>query len=665
MKFSCHLDSPGKKLLHRAINSILIRGWAFDGQGFPADKIEIHLGKRIILCAPQNRPDVVAYFSSQLQVQGNVGFTAHFKTGAGFKFCRLIAHFKNGDRITLKRLLFRTQKKPAKKTPSKTQLTSEDYIRLDQLQKTGPLISILIPVYNTPGKWLIAAIESVRHQSYKNWELCIADDASPAKYIKGILAKYAASDKRIKITYRPTNGHIAACSNTALGLASGIYCALLDHDDTLDHNALFWVADTINNHPNADYIYTDEDKLEADGSSSHSPFYKPDWAPEYFLAMMYTCHLSVFRTALIRELGGFRPEFNGAQDYDLTLRVTAKTNHIHHIPIVLYHWRLSPESTALTADAKPYAEQKAALAIESFLKAKNENFELKSGPLRGHHQVRFLPRHCAKISIVIPTANGSLELAHGTENHIDAIYESIKMMTDYPDYEIIIVHNLNLSPKQLKVFGNDPLVRLVSYDQPTFNLSNKINLGCSAAQGEYLVILNDDIRIKEGQWLRRMLGIAQREGVGCVGPKLLFPDNTIQHAGVVLIGCLPGHAYYQWPHDALGYALGAQVNRSYLAVTGACQMTPRHLFTQLGGYSPKYPLNYNDVDYCLRLHQLGYRSVYIADVELMHYEGVSKEGGRSVGQSEVTTFLNDWYSTYKDDPFYNKNLSQKSPYGND
>ena len=531
----------------------------------------------------------------------------------------------------------------------------------------GPLISIVVPIYNTPVQYLDECIWSVRKQNYLKWELILVDDYSTNNEVRELMNHHATSDSRIRTVFRETNGHISKTINSGLELAKGDYFSVLDHDDTLDYRALNFVARAINENGCLDYIYTDEDKLSADGEMTFGPFYKPDWSPEYMLSMMYTCHMSVFRTDLVRKVGGYRSDYDGAQDYDLTLRIIANSDSskILHIPHVLYHWRAWENSTAESLYAKPYVVERQKATLQEYLNFIGDkgHYLIQNGPLPGHHACVFLPRGNPLVSIVIPTANGEIFINGRTEKHINAVVSSIFDKSTYSNYEIIIVHNGDLTPSQEVYFNSESRIRLVHYEDSNFSLARKINLGCAQAAGEYLVILNDDIRVISEDWIERMLGHVQRDGVGVVGPKLLFPNETVQHAGVVLLGGLPGHVYYEEPDHAYGYALGAVVDRNYLAVTGACQMTPKYLWDQFGGYSEKYPLNYNDVDYCLKLHQAGYRAVYAAHVKLYHYEGVSKEGGRSVATREMTKFLEDWHEAYPFDPYYNPNLSQLKPYG--
>ena len=525
-----------------------------------------------------------------------------------------------------------------------------------------PLISVLMPTYNTPKDMLEAAINSVRTQTYPHWELVIVDDASTERHVREVIEAQAAQDERIKVAFRRTNGNISAALNDAMAMAEGDFMTVLDHDDLLDWKALYGVALTIAEHPEVDYIYSDEDKVSADGGTLWGPFFKPDWSPEYLLSLMYTCHLGAYRLSLARAIGGYRTEFDGAQDFEFTLRFLLRTRNVRHIPRVLYHWRVWSNSTAQSIDAKPLAEMRARKALEEYLTASGENFTIGPGPRPGHHGVRFLPKGEPLVSIVIPTANAKIEIDGRTEWHVDAVTESIFEKSTYPNYELVVIHNGDLRPDQVRRLEARPNVRLVHYDAPRFSLADKINLGCKQARGEYLLILNDDIRVVTPEWLELMLGMAQREGVGAVGPKLLFPDGRIQHAGVVMLQGLPGHVYYQWDKDAEGYALGAQVARNYLAVTGACLMVARRIFDEVGGFSARYPLNYNDVDFCLKLHERGYRQVYLPQVVLYHYEGVSREGGTAVRDHELSNFLSDWHRKIPMDPYYNPNLDQNVPY---
>jgi GT2 family glycosyltransferase len=516
-----------------------------------------------------------------------------------------------------------------------------------------PAISILMPVYNTPEQWLRRAIDSVIDQHYPNWELCIADDCSTAPHVRRILDEYSSRDKRIKVDYRDINGHIANATNTALELATGEFIALLDHDDEITPDALLEVAAAVNENPTADFIYSDEDKIDEDGVCT-DPFYKPDWSPDYFLTCMYTCHLGVYRTSMVRELGGFRPEVDGAQDYDLALRVVARTDRIHHIPKVLYHWRTLDTSTASGADAKDYAYPAAQRAIANYLSLAATPGDVLPGPRDGFHRVLYDIKGNPRVSIVIPSAGRIIDHEGRPIDLLRMCVGSLLEKSTWPEIEIVVIHNCDLRP-DLEAWLKSRSV-LVAYDKTPFNLAEKINLGARHATGEHLIILNDDIEVIAPDWIENMLRYSQQPGIGAVGAKLLFPNNRIQHAGVVLLNGAPGHPYYNHPSEDLGYFLSAQVARNYIAVTGACMMTRHELWDKVGGFSEDFPLNYNDVDYCLKLRELGCRTVYVPEVELYHYESVSREAARGVKPGELDHFQAKWLERYFLDPYYNPNL---------
>lgn len=537
---------------------------------------------------------------------------------------------------------------------------SSDQIKqlLDSMAR-HPVISVLTPVYNTPEKWLRKVIDSVLQQEYPNWELCIADDHSPQPHVREILEEYKARDKRIKVVYRETNGHISKATNSALEMATGEFVALLDHDDEITPDALMEVALAANEHPDADMIYSDEDKIDEAGVCTDA-FHKPDWSPDYFLTCMYTCHLGVYRTSVVREIGGFRPEVNGSQDYDLALRVVARTDRVHHIPKVLYHWRMLPTSTAASADAKDYAYPAARRSIQNYLEITGMPGQVLAGPRPGFHRVLYDIQGTPKVSIVIPSAGRIIEHDGRRIDLLRMCIGSILTKSTWPEIEIVVIHNCDLRPDLERWLK--PRVVLVPYEAKEFNLAEKINLGARHATGEHLIILNDDIEVISADWIENMLRYSQQPKVGAVGAKLLFPTNRLQHAGVILMNGIPGHPYYNHPNDEIGYFLSALVARNYVAVTGACMMTRRELWNKVGGFSEDFPLNYNDVDYCLKVRDEGCRIVYVPEAELYHYESVSREAAGSIKPGELEHFHEKWLSRYFLDPYYNPNLPTDYPY---
>ena len=515
-----------------------------------------------------------------------------------------------------------------------------------------PLITVVLPVYNVPETYLRKALDSVLAQIYPHWELCVADDRSSAPHVRKVLEEYRARDARIKIVYRETNGHISAASNSALALATGEFCATLDHDDELTPHALFEVARVLVADPALDFIYSDEDKLDLNGRRI-DPFFKPDWSPEYFLACMYTCHLGVYRTALLRELGGFRSEFDTAQDYDLVLRVIEKTRRIHHIPDVLYHWRMLPTSTASGSAAKPKAHLIAQAALRAHLERTGAPGSVEAGPSTGFHRVRYAIRGRPKISIFIASACNSHIEKGVSVNYLERLIESIFSKSTWRNFEIIVLDRQRMSPRMQKRCAEWG-VRRIAYDDE-FNYARVANRGARAATGEYILLLNDDMEVLTPDWLEALLEFAQQDGVGAVGAQLIFPDERLQHTGVSVIKGGPGHPYYCFPKDYPGYFFSNAVHRNWLAVTGACLMTRKDVYHSLGGFNEAFALNYNDVDYCLKLVASGRRIVYTPYAQLYHFESVSRP--RGIEPAEVKLFRELWLARFPRDPYCNPNLT--------
>jgi len=521
-----------------------------------------------------------------------------------------------------------------------------------------PLISIIVPVYNPPEDFLRAAIESVLAQVYPHWELCLADDCSTEPYVKSVLEEYADLDSRIKVTFRSSNGHICHTSNSALELATGEYIALLDHDDLLAPHAFAKVVELLNEHPEADFIYSDEDKVDEHNVHLH-PFFKPDWCPDSFLARMYTCHLGVYRRSLITKIGNFRPGFEGSQDYDLVLRVTEQTEHIFHIPTILYHWRIHLESAAGNTDAKPYAYDAAQRAITEAINRRGEPGKVTTH-LPGVYQIRYQIKEQKLVSIIIPTK----DLA----DLLDVCLKSIFAKTSYRNYEVIVIDNGSKEAKTAKCFSywqkKEPKrFKCISYDVP-FNYSQINNYAAQQAQGDYLLFLNNDTKIISKHWLKAMVEQAQRPSIGAVGSLLLYPDDTIQHAGVVLgIGGVANHSHRHFPAKHGGYFAQIASINNYSAVTAACLMCRREVFEEVGGFEAKLAIAFNDVDFCLKIVSRGYRNIYLPHVVLYHYESKSRgventpaKQARFTG--EVNYMRQTWGHICDRDPCYNPNLTK-------
>jgi glycosyltransferase involved in cell wall biosynthesis len=547
-------------------------------------------------------------------------------------------------------------------------LTDENRATLKRYAQTlehQPLISVVMPTYNPNPDWLIEAIESVRNQIYSNWELCIADDVSTDSRILPILKNYAAQDQRIKVIQREKNGHISAASNTALTLVTGEWVALLDHDDLLPEHALFWVAEAINTNPDAQLIYSDEDKIDAHNKRS-DPYFKCDWNLDLFYSQNMFSHLGVYRTGLIHKVNGFRVGLEGSQDHDLALRCIEliEPEQIHHIPRVLYHWRVHAESTASSADAKPYA----AVAGE---RALNEHFERTGVAAKvnhigiGYRTVYALPENPPLVSLIIPTRNGLALLKQ--------CIESILEKTDYRNYEIIVIDNGSDDDATLRYMEKINLkdnIRVVRDDRP-FNYSALNNAAVKLAKGELVGLINNDIEVIKSNWLGEMVSHALRPGVGAVGAKLLYPDNMIQHAGVYLgIGdCahgIAGHPHSRLPAHANGYFNRALLTQALSAVTAACLIVKKSIYEEVNGLNEtNLTVAFNDVDLCLRIKMAGYRNVWTPFACLYHHESATRgfedtpEKQARFAQ-EVAYMYDQWKDILYCDPAYSPNLSLRT-----
>lgn len=523
-----------------------------------------------------------------------------------------------------------------------------------------PRISIVMPVFNTPERFLREAIDSVLAQIYPDWELCIADDASTAPHVRPLLERYQAQDARIKVTFRETNGHICESSNSALKLATGEFIALLDHDDVLTPDALYEVALLINRHPQVDMIYSDEDKISEQGHLQ-DPFFKPDWCPDSFLSRMYTCHLGVYRRSLINHLGGFRPGFEGSQDYDLVLRVTEKTHQIFHIPKILYHWRIHDRSTASSIHTKNYAIAAAQKAIEEALYRRGEPGRVTLPKENaGCYIVRYEIREFRPVTIIIPTRDLGAVL--------DQCLTSIFRKTNYPNYEVLVIDNGSTDPATFAVFdrwqAQEPKrFRCEPLNIP-FNYSKLNNYAVEHAHGDYLLFLNNDIEVITPEWLTAMVEQVQRPSIGAVGARLLYPDGTIQHAGVVAgIGGVAGHSHKHFPGDHIGYFSQIQAINNYAAVTAACLMCRREVFEQVGGFEEDLAIAFNDVDFCFKILEQGYRNVYLPHVLLYHHESKSRgyedtPQKQARFQQEIFYMQRKWKKIIDHDPCYSPHLTK-------
>jgi glycosyltransferase involved in cell wall biosynthesis len=521
-----------------------------------------------------------------------------------------------------------------------------------------PLVSVVMPVYNPNQAWLETAIESVRAQIYQNWELCIADDASTDPAIRLLLASYVQLDRRIKVVFRECNGHISVASNSALTLVQGEWIAFLDHDDILAEDALFWIVDAINHHPDARLIYSDEDKIDEVGIRS-DPYFKCDWNPDLFYSQNLISHLGVYFAALVREVDGFRIGLEGSQDYDLALRCIEciAPEQVHHIPRVLYHWRIHADSTAHDIDAKPYAM----IAGE---RALNEHFErlginANAESVGYGYRVRYsLPEGLPLVSLIIPTRNG-LKL-------LRQCVESILEKTTYPSYEILIVDNGSddtATLRYLQKLTTDPRIWVARDDRP-FNYSALNNAAVKLVRGQIVGLINNDIEVVNPDWLSEMVSHALRPEVGAVGARLWYGDNTIQHAGIVLgMEGFAGHGHRYLPRGDVGYCGRASLIQSLSAVTGACMVVRKAIYEAVGGLNEtELQVACSDVDFCLRVREAGYRNIWTPYAELYHHESATRgfddtPEKQARAAKEVAYMQRRWGYLLQNDPAYSPNLS--------
>lgn len=526
-----------------------------------------------------------------------------------------------------------------------------------------PTISIVMPTWNTPPPLLDRAIESVCAQTWPLWELCIADDASTDSRTRLRLRDWAARDARVRIVECERNGGISAASNAALALASGEFVGFLDHDDELHPLALYYVVEALNRGPELDLIYTDEDKIDAEGNR-FDPHFKPDWNPELLESQNYLAHFCVYRRTLVDALGGLRSECDGSQDYDLALRASAASQpaRIHHVPVVLYHWRAIPGSTALATDAKSYPHQ-AGLRALADRHTGHPGTSIRSGALPTSYRVDApLPQPPPLASIIIPTRDGGA--------HLRTCLDSLCERTRYPAFEVLLVDNQSCDPDTLTLFEqrrSDSRFRVLPYDAP-FNYSAINNAAAREARGRVVVLLNDDTEVISPDWLDELVRLAIQPDIGAVGALLFYPDGMVQHGGVALgIGGVAGHLHLHAPRNADGYMGRLKLRQAVSAVTGACLAVEAGKFQAVGGLDEvNLPIAFNDVDLCIRLAERGWRSVWTPWTQMYHHE--SKTRGLDTAPEKRDRFDREarymkqrWGRKLRDDPYYSPHFSRVGP----
>ena len=521
----------------------------------------------------------------------------------------------------------------------------------------APLISVVVPAYHTPPLFLRQMLDSLVAQTYGGWELCIANGSPDDKEMEAVLEEYEKRDSRIRHENLKENLGIAENTNAAFRMAKGEFIGLLDHDDLLAPNALYEIALALEKNPEADVVYTDEDKVTTDLKEHFQPHLKPDFNLDLLRSNNYICHFFTVRREIVEQVGGFRKEFDGAQDYDFIFRCTEEARKILHIPEILYHWRTHKESTADNPASKMYAFEAGKRAIEAHLKRTGTDGEVSHTPDLGFYRVKYPVKGEPLISIIIPNKD--------EKESLEACLKSIWEKTTYKNYEIIVVENNSTSDEIFQYYKeiSQKGVRLLRWKKE-FNYSAINNFGAAHAKGEFLLFLNNDVTVITPDWLTELAGLCQRKEVGAAGVKLLYPDNTIQHAGCVIgIGGIAGHMFVDMPANRTGYLHKASLLQDMSAVTAACMIMKKQVFDQVGGFTEELAVAFNDVDLCLKINKAGSLVVYDPYVQLYHME--SKTRGAEDSKEKVRRFQTEieymrchWLDILKNgDPYYNKNLS--------
>ena len=526
--------------------------------------------------------------------------------------------------------------------------------------KYKPLISILIPVYNIKREYLSDCLDSILAQKYENFEVCIADDCSTLQETKDTLEEYKKKDSRIKVVYRKKNGHISKTTNSALEIAKGEFIGLMDDDDIIEENCLYEMVKALNDNKELDFIYSDEDKIDMNGRRCE-PHFKPDFSPDSILGANYICHFEIIRASIIKKIGGERTEFVGAQDFDLFLRIIDETTpeKIKHIPKILYHWRIVPGSTAETIDNKEYAINAGKKAVEETMKRRGIDAEVITPIESTHYIVNYKYKKEPKVSIIIPTK----DLASMLDKCLTSIYEKTK----YKNYEVIVVDNNSVEEETKELFkkySKKANFKVIEY-KDEFNFSKINNYAVKEVTGEYILLLNNDTEVITPTWINEMVGYAMQKHVACVGTKLIYDNDTIQHGGVILgIDGIARHAFLNFEADTYGFYGRMLVPWNYSAVTAACLMIEKKKFEEVNGFTEKLKVAYNDIDLNLKLRKKGYYNVLLPQVELYHYE--SRSRGLDTTTEKYKQYLKEkeymekhWKEELEKDPFYNPNFSKK------
>ena len=539
-------------------------------------------------------------------------------------------------------------------------IPTEETLETQRKQKFdySPLISIAVPAYQTPVEFLRQMIESLIVQTYSNWELCIVNASPDNEEMQKVLAEYSAGDSRVRFCNLKENLGIAENTNRAFAMTKGEFVGLLDHDDLLAPNALYEIVKILQDHPQADALYTDEDKVTTELDEHFQPHLKPDFNLDLLRSNNYICHFFVVQKSIVEKAGGFRKEFDGAQDYDFIFRCTENAGEVLHVPEILYHWRTHKASTADNPASKMYAFEAGKRAIEAHLERTGTKGEVSHTQDLGFYRVKYPVQGKPLVSVIIPNKD--------EKETLQTCLEMLEKNTGYQNFEIIIVENNSTTDeifRYYKELSGNRKIHLLRWGKE-FNYSAINNFAVAHAKGEYLLFLNNDVKSINSDWLEEMLGVCQRPEVGGVGAKLIYPDNTIQHAGCVIgMGGIAGHMFVDMPADRTGYLHKASLLQDMSAVTAACLLMKKEVFEQAGGFTEELAVAFNDVDLCLKVRKNGYLIVYDPYVKLYHME--SKTRGAEDSKEKVRRFQTEieymrchWIDILKNgDPCYNKNLS--------
>ena len=627
-------------------------------RGFFLDiPIEEEKGFRVVFAAGGHR--TIRYVSLQKRKMAGEKIGVYYRKG--MRYLKLHGAAGFAKKLVKKAEDYKNRPYPYTKWyPEHMALESE----LEQQRKTtfayAPLISIVIPLYNTPVPYLKELMDSVQSQTYQNFQLCLADGSDNSRTGDYIRENYG-TDKRIQYKLLENNAGISENTNEAIKMATGEFIMFSDHDDTLAPNALFEIVKEMNEHPGTDVVYTDEDKVTMDGKRYFDPHFKPDFNLDMLRCNNYICHIFVVKREILEQVGMLRKEFDGAQDFDFILRCCEKAENIRHVAKILYHWRNHPASTAGNPESKMYAYEAGRNAVQAHYDRIGMKAEVSMTEQWGRYRTKLFVEGEPLVTIIIPNKDHKKEL----KTCVDSLFEK----TSYQNFEILIIEN-NSTGKEIFAYYKEleaahENVRVLTWEKE-FNYSAINNFGAEHARGEYLLLLNNDIEVKTENWMEEMLSYCQREDVGIVGAKLLFPNEKIQHAGVIL-GMGPsgtaGHLFYNFPGDQFVYAGRSQTTQDLSAVTAACMMVKKELYQKVGGMDEAFQVAFNDIDFCLRVRETGKLVVFQAYAELYHHESLTRgyetsQKNKKRFKEEIKLFKTRWKDILEaGDPYYNPNLT--------